>query len=177
MRSYSSSLSSDNPSIKVIATLAAVAITSSDADLIEAATSELLQQSAEAKLAQDPAGQSDLVLFLHSLALHPDQPGEALEILESAVLVRPSDPIARNRLAEALVANGRYEEANAVLDGVSSRDGPVLSEAFRYRGIAQTVSGEDGGMEAIQKGLVLRPWEKQGWEALAWSRQVQAEVE
>lgn len=170
------SLSSEHPSIKVIATLAAVAITSSDADLIEASISELHQQSPEAKLSQDPVGQSDLVLFLHSLAQSPDAPEDALDILESAVQLRPSDPIARNRLAKAFIASGRYEEANDVLDGVMSRDGDVLSEAYRLKGIARVAAGEEGAGEIVQKAVLIRPWEEKSWEALTWSRQVEAEV-
>jgi superkiller protein 3 len=171
------SLSSDHPSIRVISTLAAVAITSSDADLTEAAISELHQQTAEAKLAQDPAGQADLVLFLHSLALESEESEAALSILESAVQIRPTDPIARNRLAKALVATGRYDEASIILDGVTSRDGQVFSEALRLKGVAQAVSGESSGLEAIQKSVVVRPWDEAGWEALAWTRKAQAEVE
>lgn len=135
------------------------------------------QQTPEAKLKQDQAGQADLVLFLHALSQQSSEPEEAFAILESAVQQRPSEPIARNRLAKALIATGRYDEANAVLDGVVSRDGQVLSEALRLKGVAQAIGGESNGMEAVQKSVVVRPWEEAGWETLAWSRQVQAEVQ
>ena len=154
-----------------------MAITSSDADLTEAAISELHQQTPEAKVIQDPSGQADLVLFLHSISENVDEPDVALSVLETAVQVRSTDPIARNRLAKALVATGRYEEANEILDGVMSRDGQVLSEALRLKGVAQAVSGESSGLEAIQKAVVVRPWEAAGWESLAWTRKAQAEVE
>lgn len=58
-----------------------------------------------------------------------------------------------------------------MLDGVLSRDGEVLSEAYRLKGVAQTVAGEDGAREMVQKSVVVRPWDTQSWEALSWHRQ------
>lgn len=176
-------MSSENPSIKVISTLAAVAITSSDADLIEAAISELSTQSPESKLAQDPAGHSDLVLFLHALSEGGEADhDQAISVLEQAVQMRPYDVIARNRLAKAMIASGRYEEATSVLEGVGSADGAVLSESLRLKGVAEIVGGGEegesgGGFGMIQKGVVVRPWESAGWETLAWAKKVQVEIE
>lgn len=136
-----------------------------------------MQQTPEAKLAQDAAGQSDLVLFLHSLSQSSDEPDAALSILESAVQIRPNDPIARNRLAKALIASGRYDEASAILNSIASRDGQVLSDSLRLKGVAQAVSGESHGLEAIQKSVLVRPWEEAGWESLAWTRKVQEELQ
>lgn len=172
-------MSSENPSIKVIATLAACAITSSDEDLIEAAISELHTRSPQTKLLQDPSGQSDLVLFLHSLSLaeSSEQQAEAVQILEKAVMERVNDPVARIRLAKALVASGQYEEAKFLTDGLASHDGATRSEALRLTGVAQIVSGESDAMGMVQKSVVVRPWEQAGWEALAWTRGLQQDIE
>lgn len=171
------SLSSENPSIQVISTLAAVAITSSDADLIEATISELQTQSPHTKLTQDPAGHSDLILFLHSLLNSSED--AAIEVLESSVISKPYDLVARNRLAKALIASGRYEDATSALAELGG-DGEVLSEGLRLRGIAEIVGGGDegtAGMGLVQKSVVVRPWEEAGWEALAWARKVQVDEE
>jgi len=170
------SLSSDNPSIQVISTLAAVAITSSDSDLIEATISELQTQSPSTIYHTDPAGHSDLILFLNALSTSEDK---AIEVLESSVISRPYDMVARNRLAKALIASGRYDDAGHALDGVGSGDGEVLSEGLRLRGIAEIVGGADDtiGLGLVQKSVTVRPWEEAGWEALAWARKVQAEGE
>jgi superkiller protein 3 len=167
------SLSSENPSIQVVSTLAAVAITSSDSDLIEATISELQTQSTHAKATQDPAGHSDLILFLNALPTSEDQ---AIEVLESSVISKPYDMVARNRLAKALIGAGRYEDATQAL-AVLGGDGEVLSERLRLRGIAEIVAGLDDkdGMGLVQKSVVVRPWEEAGWEALAWARKVQVE--
>jgi superkiller protein 3 len=173
-----SSLSSENPSIQVISTLAAVAITTSDSDLIEATISELNTQSPETIYHNDPAGHSDLILFLNSL-LTDESEESAIQILESAIISRPYDTLARNRLAKALIASGRYEDAASALEGVGSADGAVLSESLRLRGVADIVGGGDdtAGMGLVQKSVVVRPWEAAGWEALAWARKVQVDVE
>jgi hypothetical protein len=120
-----------------------------------------------------------LILFLNSLLSNPDSE-EAIQILESAMISRPHDPVARNRLAKALIASGRYEDATSALHGVASGDGAVLSEALRLRGVADVAGGEDEGvvgMGLIQKSVVVRPWEEAGWETLAWARKVRAEIE
>jgi superkiller protein 3 len=170
------SLSSENPSIQVISTLAAVAITSSDSDLIEATISELQTQSPHNKLFNDPAGHSDLILFLQALRTSEDS---AIEVLESSVISKPYDLVARNRLAKGLIASGRYEDAIHALE-VLGGDGQVLSEGLRLRGIAEIVGGADegvGGLRLVQKSVLVRPWDEAGWEALAWARKAQLDVE
>jgi hypothetical protein len=150
-------------------------MTSSDQDLIEASISELQTQSPQTKAMNDPAGHSDLVLFLHSLLNSSDD--AAIEVLEGSVISKPYDMVARNRLAKALIASGRYEDATAALEGAGGGDGEVLSEGLRLRGIADIVGGADDvvGMGLVQKSVVVRPWDEAGWEALAWARKVQVE--
>ena len=160
--------------------LAAVAITSSDSDLIEATISELNTQSPETIYHNDPAGHSDLILFLNSLLTDGAESEEsAIQILESAIISRPYDIVARNRLAKALIASGRYEDAGSALEGVGSADGEVLSESLRLRGVADIVGGGDDtvGMGLVQKSVLVRPWDAASWEALAWARKVQVDVE
>ena len=158
--------------------MAAVAITSSDSDLIEATVSELNTLSPETIYHHDPAGHSDLILFLNSLLTDESQES-AIQILESAIISRPYDIVARNRLAKALIASGRYEDAGSALEGIGSADGEVLSESLRLRGVADIVGGGDDtvGMGLVQKSVVVRPWDAASWEALAWARRVQVDVE
>jgi superkiller protein 3 len=158
--------------------LAAVAITSSDSDLIEASITELSTQSPEAKLAQDPAGHLDLVLFLHALSAPDQGEDQAVAALEQAVTTRSYDVVARNRLAKAMIATGRFEEAVSVLEGVGSADGALLSGCLRLKGVAEMVGGgerSETGIGMIQKSVVVRPWETAGWEALAWAKAVDVE--
>lgn len=174
------SLSGDNPSIKVISTLSAVALSSSDLDLLDASISELAGQSAQRKAVDDPTGLSDLVLYANALSQGDED--AALAALQAAVQARPGDAVGRNRLAKALLASGKVEEASTVLAGGlagTGGDSALIAETLRLKGIAAVLEGADesNGLGALQKSIMLRPWEQTGWEGLAWARKATHEVD
>ncbi|WVQ65903.1 uncharacterized protein L199_004081 [Kwoniella botswanensis] len=169
-------LSQEKPSLKVISTLAAIAVISSDPDLVEAAISELSSRPVESRVKEDPSGQSDLVLYLHAIVGGDTQ--ESHKVLERAVQASPTNVKSRNRLAEALIQVGRSKEANDVLQ-ISGRVEDVESKARMesLRGTAEILEGDEGGTSRLQKGVMLAPWEEDGWNALTWGRRVVAEAE
>ncbi|BEI86438.1 hypothetical protein CcaverHIS002_0607250 [Cutaneotrichosporon cavernicola] len=167
------SLEHERPSLKVIAALGAAALASSDADLLDAALAELANPTPEQR-AQDPQRTADAVLAAAALA-NGNEDG-AIASLESSAASAPWDPVSRNRLAAAYVAAGKTEPAIALLQRTS--DGPVLeaARANSMRGIALTLEGESG-MQNLQRAIMLRPWDEEGWEALAWARRAEVELE
>nr|XP_019045775.1 superkiller protein 3 [Kwoniella bestiolae CBS 10118]OCF24705.1 superkiller protein 3 [Kwoniella bestiolae CBS 10118] len=169
-------LSQEKPSLKVISTLAAIAVISSDPDLVEAAISELSSRPVESRIKEDPAGQSDLVLYLHALVDGNSE--EAHKILEGAVQTSPGNIKSRNRLAEALIQSQQTKEAIAVLENEGRvEDVESRAKMERLKGTAEILDGEEGGMSRLQKSVVLAPWEEEGWNALGWGRRLVAEAE
>jgi len=163
------SLSQEKPPIKVISTLGAIAVVSSDEDLIDAAISELQTIPLDRQQTEDPSGQSDLVLYSHALAKGDEQ--DALAVLEAAVHAQPSCPGARNRLAKMLIALGRAEEAISVLAAQERIDRTMdVAETLRLRGIAEVLNANADGVKMSQKAVKLRPWDLVTWQALAWVR-------
>jgi superkiller protein 3 len=163
-------LSQDKPPIKVITALAATAISSNDEDLIEAALSELQQIPLERLGEEDPKGQTTLVRYAHALI----QGEDAVQVLEGAVHASPSDEVARLRLAKGLIRDDKAGEAVGIL---GTRQGKESVDGMRMRGVAELLDGEEGGLRKVQKAVRGRPWDVEGWEALAWSRKMVAEAE
>ncbi|WWC70645.1 uncharacterized protein I206_104596 [Kwoniella pini CBS 10737] len=169
-------LSQESPSLKVISTLAAIAMTSSDSDLVEAAMSEMQSRPLEARIKEDPAGQSTLVLYLH--ALSDGRSEEAHTILENAVQASPANVKARNKLAEAFIQAGKAKEAIEVLESMDRvenvKDKAQLDSLI---GTAQILDGEQSGISKLQKSVMIAPWEEEAWNSLAWGRKLIAEAE
>lgn len=163
----------EDASVKVIATLGAAGLTSDDTDLIDAAVAELDGVPAQRRVAQDPAGLADIVLFAHAIVQGKTE--DALAVLERAAAAAPHSAAARNRLALAYIASGKVEAATPLLQG---RGGTVEeeAEADRERGIATTLEGEDG-MQDLQRAALLAPWVNENWEGIAWAKCATAEVE
>ncbi|WVQ96835.1 hypothetical protein IAU59_003942 [Kwoniella sp. CBS 9459] len=174
------SLSQEKPSLKVISTLAAIAIVSSDADLVEAAMSELLARPVEYRVEEDPAGQSDLVLYLH--AISEDRPEDAHAILEEAVQANPKSIRARNRLAESLIQSGKAGQAVSILfaDGTNKNKNDIAdvrAEQERLNASANILDGDEYGLSHASKSVRLAPWEEENWTTLAWTKKLLAEAE
>ncbi|KAK8858471.1 hypothetical protein IAR55_002698 [Kwoniella newhampshirensis] len=173
-------LSQEKPSLKVISTLAAIALVSSDEDLVDAALSELLSRSLENRIKEDPSGQSDLVLYCH--AVSEGRPDDAHTVLERGVRANPISSTARNRLAEALIKDGKANEAISVLsatDGMRNGEDDVgiVSRMEILRGAAEILDGEEAGVGRVQRSVMLAPWAQEGWEAMAWGRKIVADAE
>ncbi|WWC62437.1 uncharacterized protein I303_105033 [Kwoniella dejecticola CBS 10117] len=164
-------LSQERPSLKVISTLAAIAVVSSDVDLVEAAMSELQSRPLETRIKEDPTGQSDLVLYLH--ALSEGRPDEAHAILEKAVQAKPADVSARNRLAEAFIQAGKAKEAVEVLESMDKvEDVEDKAASQRLRGTAEILDGREEGLSRLQKSVMVAPWEEEEWNVLSWGRKM-----
>ncbi|OCF43903.1 superkiller protein 3 [Kwoniella heveanensis CBS 569] len=173
-------LSQEKPSLKVISTLAAIAIVSSDADLVEAAMSELLARPIVTRVQADPTGQSDLVLYLH--AISEGRPEDAHAILEEAVQINPNSTKARNRLAEGLIQSGKAGQAVSVLftesNSRNKTDGAdVRAEHERLSASANILDGDEFGLSHASKSVRLAPWEEENWTTLAWTKKSLAEAE
>ncbi|WVQ80586.1 hypothetical protein IAT38_002691 [Cryptococcus sp. DSM 104549] len=169
-------LSQEKPPLKIISTLAAIAVISHDADLTEAAMSELLTRP-DIERASDPSGQADLVLYLHALA--DGRAEDAYHVLEDGVAAR-GGAAARNRLAEALIQAGKSKDAIGVLGKADPQEVvevEVRAEGERLRGVAEVLEGDEEGVKRVQRGVMLAPWLEEGWEALAWGRKIVAEAE
>jgi superkiller protein 3 len=171
----------------VISTLGAIAVLTSDPDLLEATISELNSLPLHARLT-DTSGQSDLVLFTHALAEGREE--DAIQAFEEAVLIHPSDGRGKNRLAKLLLATGKGEEALRVLRageeegkkaGIGAGGGSEeVAERLAIEGMAEIVEAEADemgvGVARLQKAVMVRPWEVASWEALAWGRQAAVDV-
>lgn len=171
-----SSLSHEHPSIQVISTLAAIAVITSDEDLLDASISELTTSPLSARLA-DRKGLSDLVLS--SQALADGDTVKALAILESAYLTRPSSTVDRNRYVQLLIQTENFDTALEILklNGNSEKlDATETSETLSLKGVAGVLAGDEGGLKDLQKAVMLSPWDERCWEGLAWGKKIMHEV-
>lgn len=169
------SLSRERPSLEVISTLAAIGLVSSDADLTNAAISELFTRPI-AERVQDPSGQATLVLYLH--AIFEGREEDAYEILQSAFQTTPASLSVRNRLAEALIKAGKSQDALDVFAVKDIKEGvaDVKAKEERLLGIGKLMEGDARGMKTIMRSVMLAPWEDESWQALAWGKKVVEEA-
>jgi hypothetical protein len=150
---------------------------SSDPDLLEAAIGELRSIPAERVTREDPESHVPLVLSSHSII--DNKPDQAIQSLEAALNLVPTDIKTRNRLAELMIATQKPEEAIALL---SFELGPevssdVKSEMIRLRGLARIVSGDEAGMSDLSRAVKIAPWDEKAWRGVAWARKVLAELD
>jgi len=80
----------------------------------------------------------------------------AAELLRAAVVARPADPGLRLRLADALAADGRREEAGTLLEGVAAQ---LAEQGFSAKAIAvlkklQRLGGDPAAVESRLAGLI-----------------------
>ena len=172
------SLSQNSPPVKVVNTLAAVALVSSDPDLLEAAISELQTIPAQRVIAEDRESLVPLVLSTNALVEgHPD---DAVKALETALHLSPLDFTTRNRLAKLLIADGKVDEAVALLtidhSVYKTLSVDDKSELLRLRGAARLVAGDGEGMSDLMGAVRVCPWDVKGLEGVAWGRKVLSEL-
>lgn len=169
------SLARERPSLGVISTLAAIALVSSDADLTNAAVSELLTRPI-AERVQDPSGQANLVLYLQAISEGREE--DAYNTLQSASQAAPASRSIRNRLVEALIKAGKSKEALDVLAVKNVKEGTaeVKAKEERLLGIGELMEGDAKGMKGVVRSVMLAPWEDESWQALAWGKKVVEEA-
>ncbi|EAL21087.1 hypothetical protein CNBD4630 [Cryptococcus deneoformans B-3501A] len=168
-------LARERPSLGVISTLAAIALVSSDADLTNAAVSELLTRPI-AERVQDPSGQANLVLYLQAISEGREE--DAYNTLQSASQAAPASRSIRNRLVEALIKAGKSKEALDVLAVKNVKEGTaeVKAKEERLLGIGELMEGDAKGMKGVVRSVMLAPWEDESWQALAWGKKVVEEA-
>lgn len=157
------SLSGDSPSLKVIATLGAIAISTSDDDLLEAVTSELASLPPH-KRAED---RSDLAgLVLTSNFIIRDHVEEAITALSTSLQTDPWNVAIRARLAKLYLSTGLAEDAaNLLLMDLRDTEGKLVG----LRAVARLMNADEGGFGEVQKAVRARPWESEAWEQLSWA--------
>ena len=162
------SLSQDSPPVKVVNTLAAVALVSSDSDLLEAAISELANIPSTRVLVEDLESHVPLVLSTH--ALMDDKPEEAIQAYEKALQLSPADWRTRNRLAKLLLDDERYDQVIGLLEieigsGISIE---VRSEMMRLRGSAKILKGDKRGLGDLMGAMKIQPSSEKAWSSIQW---------
>lgn len=164
------SLSGDSPTLKVIATLGAIAISTSDDDLFEAVSSELASMPPH-KRAEDRSDLAGLVLSTNSI-IH----GEVDAATTSLAISLQSDPWntdIRARLARLFISTGQPEEAtNVLLMDMRDTEAAVVG----LRGVGRLMNADPEGFGEVQRAVRARPWAKEGWEELGWARGIKAEA-
>ena len=158
-------LSSESPSIAVVTTLSAIALISSDDDLIEASISELCSIPGDRQSSEDPNDRVTDILVSSSL-LQSDAE-EAKGILEKAVHHNPSNTSQRTKLAKLLISTGDTSVGEAILDmpfvSGSSRE---RSRLLHLQALSKMMRGDPTGLGAVQKAIKVCPWDREGWKAL-----------
>lgn len=160
------------PAIPTLVALACVALVSNDADLVEAAMSELQTLPADRRLSEDPDHLVETVLYAYEMSER--QPVAALTVLERALQATPTSHALRNRLAKHLIQSQHADQAVELLSG--SKD----AVACELRGMATLLSdaGTDGadvadvaaGLSEVARGVRSRPWEDASWTAFAFAQ-------
>ncbi|KAL7425055.1 Superkiller protein 3 [Cryptotrichosporon argae] len=158
------SLAHEHPGADVVATVGALAILTSDADLVEAALAELHSLP--------PAGLAHVVLFVHALV--EGRQDDALGVLETAVVSDPADARAKVDLARALLALGEAQGADEALAGFRTSDARLAADADVARGTARVLDADKPEGRAVERAVMLAPWEAGNWAALAYVRQERA---
>ena len=156
------SLSSESPDINVISALGAVALATSDSDLLDAVSSELSNLPEHARFSDllDLAG---LVLCTASLVSEDENDGvdTALSDLAAALQTAPWNTTIRARLARLYMASGKPQEARDVLL-MDTRD--TEPELVALRGVARVQMGERAGLSEVMRSVRAKPWDEEGTE-------------
>ena len=195
------SLSSDSPPVQVVNALAAIALVSSDDDLLEAAISELTSISPQRVAKEDKEG--TVALVLSTEALVDGNVPVAVDTLRHG-LEATGESWTKVRLAKLLLASGEPEQAIALLsppeeaekDGaggavgsggmgaemkdktVAGKDSAVVSSRLKsLLGIARIYAGDEAGLKELNAAVGVCPWDEEAWVALAWGRKIIAEAE
>jgi superkiller protein 3 len=150
--------------------LGAIAISTSDDDLLEAVTSELSSLPPHRR-AEDRSDLAGLVLTSNSV-IHGDAE-EAKTALATALQADPWNTEIRARLAELFLATGQSEEAaNLLLMDMRETEGRLTT----LRGMARLMNADEGGFGDVQRGVRARPWAGDAWEGLGWARGIRQAV-
>lgn len=143
--------------------LGAIALCTSDSDLLDAVSSELGNADPHQRY-MDRSDLAGLVLSTHSIV--EGQPEEAVADLSKSLSADPWNPTIRARLAKVYLALDQAENARDVLY-MDMRD--TEDELVSLRGVSRVRSGEKGGEKEVMRAVRARPWEEGRWRELEWA--------
>ncbi|KAI0644651.1 TPR-like protein [Trametes meyenii] len=167
------SIEYDPENLAGINTLAGMGILTEDDGLVDAALSEILSLPLNERLQRDP--ERDVTYLLTQHHLGQGDTAQALSIVQKAVFAEPARTDVRHSLATLTLRSGESAAALAVLGGSAQTqsDFAQLRTSLALRAIALCVEETGQGQEALklaQKAIALSPWDREGWEALAYVR-------
>ncbi|KAH9895045.1 TPR-like protein [Cubamyces lactineus] len=169
------SIEYDPENLMAINTLAGMGILTDDDGLVDAALSEVVSLPIDQRHERDPERDVTYLLVQHHLGQGDAK--QALSVAQKAVYTEPERTDVRRELASLTLRNGQSAAALAILGGSAQTqsDFAELRASLALHAIALSVEGGDGltvseAIRLAQKGVMLSPWDKQGWEALAYVR-------
>ncbi|KAH9858634.1 TPR-like protein [Lenzites betulinus] len=167
------SIEYDPENLMAINTLAGMGILTDDDGLVDAALSEVLSLPLDQRHERDPERDVTYLLMQHHLAQGDTR--QALSAAQKAVFAEPARTDARRSLASLALRTGESGAALATLESGSHAHGDLaeLRAALALHAVALCVESAQDAPAALrlaQKAVVLSPWDRRAWEALAYIR-------
>ncbi|OJT10137.1 Superkiller protein 3 [Trametes pubescens] len=165
------SIEYDPENLMAINTLAGMGILTDDDGLVDAALSEVLSLPLDQRHERDPERDVTYLLVQHHLG--QGDPKQALSVAQKAVFAEPERTDVRRSLAALTLRSGAHGAALAVLGSHPEGDFAERRASLALHAVALCVeSWEDapGALRLAQKGVMLSPWDRRGWETLAYVR-------
>lgn len=89
--------------------------------------------------------------------------------MQASVHAEPASDARRARLARLLLSSDT-EACQGVLQPAEGELHALAGETLVLDGLATALSGQNNGLERVQKALHLAPWDDEAWQALAYLR-------
>ncbi|TFK87083.1 TPR-like protein [Polyporus arcularius HHB13444] len=169
------SIEYDPENLMAINTLAGMGILTDDDNLVDAALSELLSLPIDQRHERDPERDVTYLLVQHHLGQGDAQ--QAVAVAEKAVHAEPERIDVRRKLASLTLQSGESSAALAILGGSAQThsDFAQLRRSLALHSVAlclESGTGEEAAeaLKLAQKCVMLSPWDKHGWQVLAYIR-------
>ncbi|KAI0356305.1 TPR-like protein [Trametes cingulata] len=167
------SIEYDPENLMAINTLAGMGILTDDDGLVDAALSEVLSLPLDQRHERDPERDVTYLLVQHHLGQGDAR--QAMSVAQKAVFAEPERTDVRRELASLTLRSGKSSAALAILGGSSQTQNDLadLRASLALHAVALCVESGEGVAEALklaQKGVMLSPWDRRGWEAVAYIR-------
>ncbi|KAI0371043.1 TPR-like protein [Pilatotrama ljubarskyi] len=167
------SIEYDPENLMAINTLAGMGILTDDDGLVDAALSEVLSLPLDQRHERDPERDVTYLLVQHHLGQGDAR--QATSVAQKAVFAEPERTDVRRELASLTLRDGKSSAALAILSGSSQARGDLadLRASLALHAVALCVESWGGAAEALklaQKGVMLSPWDRRGWAAVAYVR-------
>lgn len=150
-------------------------ILTEDDSLVDAALSEILALPLERRQQLDPNKEVTYLLAQHQLS--QGNLAGALGVYQSATFAEPTQPDLRRRLTMLTLQHAQPEAALALIRGAPDT---IATEDARESSPLSAVAEAQGGDEVAavrtaQRGIMLAPWRRKTWEALAYVQSAAAD--